>query len=267
MGTSSILIGIVVCVSAIWTWWATRRTHFHVERSRQRSILTEFKEAFSNVTFRPLVLIYIIASIGIGVNATVALYYYNYYLGLSDQQIQIMVIVLLVVFTISIAFWVRYSQHHGKNRPIILGASLLGIATSILYLLLPPGNFVLPLALGAIGLGSLIGCIVLIDSLLTDVIDHDSIKTGVRRSGVFFGVWRFASKLARAAATGGTGVVLDMIGFIPNQAQSDQVQDALSLLFGPGVGVCFMTAALLLTRYKFTSNKQRQVQRILARRS
>lgn len=267
MGTSSVLIGIVVCVSATWTWWATRRTLFHVERSRRQSLFTEFKEAFSNVTFRPLVLIYIVASIGIGVNATVALYYYNYYLGLSDLQIQIMVLVVLVVFTISIAFWVRYSQRQGKIRPIIFGASLLGIGTSILYLLLPHGNFVLPLVLGAIGLGSLIGCIVLIDSLLTDVIDHDCIKTGVRRSGVFFGVWRFASKLARAAATGGTGVILDMIGFVPNHAQSEDVRSALSLLFGPGVGVCFLTAALLLTRYKFTSNKQRQVQRILARRS
>ena len=146
-------------------------------------------------------------------------------------------------------------------------ALLVAFVTSILYLLLPHGNFVLPLVLGAIGLGSLIGCIVLIDSLLTDVIDHDCIKTGVRRSGVFFGVWRFASKLARAAATGGTGVILDMIGFVPNHAQSEDVRSALSLLFGPGVGVCFLTAALLLTRYKFTSNKQRQVQRILARRS
>ncbi|MDA7936649.1 MFS transporter, partial [bacterium] len=63
-----------------------------------------------------------------------------------------------------------------------------------------------------------------------------------------------------------TGVVLDMIGFVPNQAQSEDVRGALSLLFGPGVGMCFLAAALLLTRYKFTSNKQRQVQRILARR-
>ena len=111
-----------------------------------------------------------------------------------------------------------------------------------------------------------IGCIVLIDSLLTDVIDHDCIQTGVRRSGVFFGVWRFASKLARAAAIGGTGLVLDMIGFVPNEAQSDDVRRALSILFGPGVGVFFLGAGLLLARYRFTDDKQRQVQRILARR-
>ena len=149
-------------------------------------------------------------------------------------------------------------------HPIV--ASLLGIATSVLYLVLPPGNFVLPLTLGAIGLGSLIGCIVLIDSLLTDVIDHDCITTGVRRSGVFFGVWRFASKLARAAAIGGTGWLLDLIGFVPNEVQSDGVKRALSLLFGPGVGLFFLAAAVLLARYRFTDRKQRQVQRILARR-
>lgn len=266
MGTFSLLVGMVVIVSATWTWWATRRIQFRVQPSRRRSLFAEFGEAFRNPTFWPLVVIYIIATIGIGVNAAVALYYYNYYLELSDRQIQIMVAVLLVVFTISIVFWVRLSRTQGKNRPIVLGASLLGIATSVLYLVLPPGNFVLPLTLGAIGLGSLIGCIVLIDSLLTDVIDHDCITTGVRRSGVFFGVWRFASKLARAAAIGGTGWLLDLIGFVPNEVQSDGVKRALSLLFGPGVGLFFLAAAVLLARYRFTDRKQRQVQRILARR-
>ncbi|MFT7535853.1 MAG: Na+/melibiose symporter-like transporter [Hyphomicrobiaceae bacterium] len=266
MGAFSLWVGLVVVASATWTWRATGRIKFHVERSRERSLFAEFKEAFSNPTFRPLVVIYIVATIGIGVNAAVALYYYNYQLELSDRQIQIMVAVLLVVFTISILFWVRLSRRQGKNRPIVLGASLLGVATSVLYLVLPPGNFVLPLVLGAVGLGSLIGCIVLIDSLLTDVIDHDSITTGVRRSGVFFGVWRFASKLARAAAIGGTGLVLDLIGFVPNEVQSDEVRHALSLLFGPGVGMFFLAAAVLLARYRFTDSKQRQVQRILARR-
>tara|TARA_R110002072_G_scaffold273219_1_gene433682 strand:- start:82548 stop:83900 length:1353 start_codon:yes stop_codon:yes gene_type:complete len=266
MGTFSLLVGLVVVGSATWTWWTTGRITFHVERSRQRSLFTEFKEAFGNAAFRPLVVVYIVATIGIGVNSAVALYYYNYHLELSDRQIQIMVAVLLVVFTVSIVFWVRFSRSHGKNRPIVLGASLLGVATSVLYLLLPPGNFVLPLVLGAIGLGSLIGCIVLIDSLLTDVIDHDSVTTGVRRSGVFFGVWRFASKLARAAAIGGTGLILDRIGFVPNEVQSDGVRRALSLLFGPGVGLFFLAAAVLLARYRFTDSKQRQVQRILARR-
>ena len=266
MGTFSLLVAVIVVASAAWTWRATKRVKFHVEPSRKRSLFGEFRAAFGNSTFRPLVVVYIVATIGIGVNSAVALYYYNYHLELSDRQIQIMVAVLLVVFTVSIFFWVRFSQRRGKNRPIVLGAGLLGIATSVLYLLLPPGNFVLPLVLGAVGLGSLIGCIVLIDSLLTDVIDHDCIKTGTRRSGVFFGVWRFASKLARAAAIGGTGVVLNLIGFVPNEVQTEGVKQALSLLFGPGVGLFFLASAVLLSRYRFTAGKQEQVQRILARR-
>jgi len=266
MGTFSVLVGVIVIASAAWTWWSTGKITFHTERSRRQPLLREFREAFANPTFRPLVVIYIVATIGIGVNAAVALYYYNYELELSDRQIQIMVAVLLLVFTASIIYWVRRSRRQGKNQPIVIGASLLGVATSVLYLMLPRGNFVLPLVLGAVGLGSLIGCIVLIDSLLTDVIDHDCIKTGVRRSGVFFGVWRFASKLARAAAIGGTGLVLDLIGFVPNEVQSEGVRSALSVLFGPGVGVFFLAAGLLLARYRFTDDKQRQVQRILARR-
>ncbi|MCR9248707.1 MAG: MFS transporter [bacterium] len=267
LGEFSVWIGGVVLVSALVTWWSTRPVNFLVAAPRSRSFFGELRDAFQNATFRPLVVIYVIATIGIGVNSAVAFYYYGYTLELSDKQINTMVAVLLVVFTLSIIGWVKLSQRVGKVRPIVFGASTLGVATSVLYLVLPPGNFVLPLTLGAVGLGLLIGCIVLIDSVLTDVIDHDCIATGVRRSGVFFGVWRFASKIARAAAIGGAGLVLDIIGFEPNVEQPETVRSALAWLFGPGVGGFFLAAGLLLCGYRFTAAKQRQVQRILARRT
>ncbi|MCA8948352.1 MAG: MFS transporter [Planctomycetes bacterium] len=266
MGEFSLGVAALVLASALVTWWSTRDVEFLVAPPRQRSFFGELGDAFRNRPFRPLVAVYVVATIGIGTNATVAFYYYGYALELSDRQINIMVAVLLAVFTLSILVWVRLSQRVGKVRPIVLGASALGIATTVLYMVLPAGNFVLPLLIGAVGLGALVGCIVLIDSLLTDVIDHDCIATGVRRSGVFFGVWRFSSKVARAAAIGGAGLVLELIGFVPNQEQSEGVKSGLRWLFGPGVGLFFLAAGLLLRHYRFTPTKQQQVQRILTRR-
>ncbi len=266
LGEFSLVVAFVVLGSALVTFFATRRIRFLVVPPRSRSFLREIQEAFGNPTFRPLVAVYVVAMIGIGVNGTTALYYYGYALDLTDKQIQIMLAVFLLVFTLSILGWVKLSQRFGKVRPIIVGAGTLGVVTSVLYLVLPAGNFVLPLLLGAVGLGSLVGCIVLIDALLTDVIDHDAVRTGVRRSGVFFGVWRFTSKLARAAAMWGVGMLLDTVGFVPNAEQTEDVRFALSVMFGPGVGLCFLGAAVLLGYYRFTTGKQEQVRRILARR-
>jgi len=266
MGPFSLVVGLLVVASALWSWWSTRSVRFLVTPARDRGLLVEIGAALANRAFRPLVVAYVVATIGIGLNGALALYYYRYRLELDDRDVQIMVAVLMVVFTLSILFWVQLSKRKGKLRPVVCGVAALGVATSALYLLLPPGNFVLPLVLGAVGLGSLIGCIVLIESLLTDVIDYDSVSTGVRRSGVFFGVWRFAAKLARAAAVGGVGVVLEWTGFVPNVGQTAAVSLRLALLFGPGFGFLFVAASALLACYRFDDHKQRQVRRILARR-
>jgi len=266
MGPVSAAIGVLVVATAGTTWWVTRRVRFRTAPPARMGFFAGLETAFANPAFRPLLAAYVVATIGIGLNAAVALYYYGYRLQLDDGQIQVMLVVFIAVFTLSIVAWVRLSASLGKRRPMVIGSITLGLCTAVMYPLLPPGVFVYPLVLGAVGLGCLVGCIVLIDSMLTDVIDHDRIHTGHARSGVFFGVWRFASKLARAAAIAATGALLDAVGFVPNQPQTAAVGDALALLFGPGVGACFCGAGWILWRYRFDDAKQRQVQRILRRR-
>jgi GPH family glycoside/pentoside/hexuronide:cation symporter len=162
--------------------------------------------------------------------------------------------------------WVALGRRFGKSHPVAFGSLLLGIGTSAVYPMLPAESIVMPLVVSSIGLGSLLGCIVLIDSLVTDVIDFDTVQSRARRSGVYFGVWRFCAKLARGTAIGGTGLMLDLVGFVPYQQQTDGVRTAIAWLFGPGVGVWFVAAAFVLLRYRFDDSKQAQVQRILRRR-
>lgn len=263
----SVLAAAIVVVTACTSWRATRRLRVASAPAAPVPLLAAFAEPLRNPTFRPLLLVYVIATIGIGTNAATALYFYQYRLDLSEAQIQLLLVVFLFVFTGSILVWVWLARRFGKRRPMAIGATVLGLGTAVLYLLAVPGNFVVPLVGGGIGLGALVGCIVLIDTLLTDVIDHDQVRSRQLRSGLFFGVWRFASKLARAASIGMAGWVLDLAGFVPNQDQTAGVDRALVLLFGPGVGAFFVLAGILLWRYRFDERKQAQVRRILERRA
>ena len=171
------------------------------------------------------------------------------------------------MFTVSILAWVALGRRYGKTRPPAIGALALGLGTSVVYPLLPAGSVLWPMLVSSVGLGSLLGCIVLIDSLVTDVIDLDTVHSHARRPGLYFGVWRFAAKLARGAAIGGTGWLLEWSGFVSNQEQTPAVQAAIGFLFGPVVGVWFVAAALVLLCSRFSDAKQAQVQRILASRA
>jgi GPH family glycoside/pentoside/hexuronide:cation symporter len=267
MPTTSLAAAVIVVVTALVSWRATRRVTFVAAPPTPSAERGTLLALLRNATFRPLLLAYVVATAGIGVNAATFLYYYEHHLHLSAERTQLVLVVFLLVFTTSILGWVRIARRHGKRRPLVVGATVLGIGTALLYLLAPPGGFVVVLVLGAIGLGSFVGCIVLIDAMLTDVLDHDLVRTRRSRAGLFFGVWRFSSKVARAIAVAGTGLVLALAGYREGQsAQPATVDTALVVLFGPGVGALFLLAAVILARYRFDGRKHEQVRRILARR-
>lgn len=266
MGATSIVIAGCVVAGTVITFLATARIRFSSPTTHPERLGRSLLQALRNPTFGPLLAAYVVATAGIGINGASALYYYDYRLRLSDEQIPLLLAVFLLVFTLSLPLWLRAARRAGKLVPLVFGALALGVATSVMYPLLPPGQFAWPLVAGGIGLGSLVGCVVLLDSLLTDVVDHDSLHTGQGRGGLYFGIWRLAQKVARAVALGLTALVLDLSGFVPNQEQTELASWSLAMLFGPGVGVFFLAAGFLLWRYRFDAEKQAQVRALLQRR-
>jgi GPH family glycoside/pentoside/hexuronide:cation symporter len=259
-------LGVIIMLAVGIAWATTRGVVFSVEAEGRTPLLEDLMRTFRNRPFRPLILAYVVATLGVAMNSALALYYYRYRLQFSERDVQLLLVAFMVILTLSLVGWVWYSNRAGKLKPLLIGVTCLGIGTSITYPFFPPGNFWLPLIVGGGVLGACVGSVVLLDSILTDVVDYDRIRSRASRGGMYFGVWRLASKLARAAAIAGTGWVLEIIDFVPNAEQTPAVVETLGLLFGPGVGIFLIIAALILVRYRFTDEKQQQVQRILRRR-
>ena len=265
MNEMSIWLALIVWGTAGWAWAAIAKQPMH-RAATHIELRQSLVQIWRNPAFRPLLLAYIVATFGVAINGALALYYYRYRLLLEEQAVQLILVVFMLILTLSLVGWVLLSRKLGKLRPLLLGVSLLGFFSCVTYPFFPPGNFWVPLLVGGVLLGSCVGSVVLLDSLLTDVIDYDQVRTGIQRSGVYFGVWRLGAKIARALAVAGSGLVLEVIGFTPNTVQSAEVSEALAWLFGPGVGVFLVLAALLLWQYRFDDAKQRQVRRILQRK-
>jgi GPH family glycoside/pentoside/hexuronide:cation symporter len=259
-------LGLIVIMAVVIAWIATRGVRFSVEAECRTPLREDLVRTFRNRPFRPLLIAYVVATFGVAMNSVLALYYYRYRLQFSEGDVQLLLVAFMIILTASLAGWVWFANRVGKLKPLLIGVSLLGVGTSVSYPFFPPGNLWLPLVVGGMVLGACVGSVVLLDSILTDVVDYDRIRSRASRGGMYFGVWRLASKLARAAAVAGTGWMLELIHFVPNAEQTPEVSRALGLLFGPGVGVFLIVAALTLVRYRFTDAKQKQVQRILRRR-
>ncbi len=217
-------------------------------------------QAFSNRAFAVLLLANLVMNVALTLNSSMALYYYRMRLALSEGEIQNVLLLFLLIFSLSIPLWILVGKKIGRKATLILGAVLIGVTNCFIYPLLPSGN-AQAAYLWASGLGGLlVGCAVLLESVLTDVIDYDHFLFNQERFGLYFGVWKFSAKLSRAFAVLLAGLYLDWANVT---FPDPDTNSRLGLAFGPGVGFFFVLAGLILFAYPLNEKKYAEVKAAL----
>jgi GPH family glycoside/pentoside/hexuronide:cation symporter len=203
-----------------------------------------------NRSFAWLLGAFVVGSLGRALNAALALFFYQHRLALEPQTVFLKVLLpFTFVIAVSILAWAKLSQRVGFVTAAFWGILGLGVMTSIAYPLFPEGAVGPPLAAAVVG-GILVGAVFLLDATVATIATADD----GRREGLYFGFWRMGGKLARALGLALTGILLHGIGFVEGAAvQSASTREGLALLFGPGVGVCFIAAAVIVRRVRTTS--------------
>jgi Na+/melibiose symporter-like transporter len=271
LGQSALVFGLLMVATGIVTTLSVRKYDVGfrppTEKISLRLMVKEFGRALGNRVFLPLFGAFIAVSVARAINAATAFYYYEFTLQLSSETVVTMVLLPFVFsIMISIPAWVWVSRKFGKKRPAFWGLATLGGLIAVSYPFFPPGQLMGPIFLAVVG-GAAVGAVVLFESLVADVTDHEELKSGNNKEGFYFGVWKMGTKLARAAAIGLSGLLLAWIGFDPEAAdQLPQVAVRLSWVFGPGVGSLFLLGAFVFLLFPLTDARHTRVQELLARR-
>lgn len=263
------IVSIVILASSVITFWVTKgKDNIRTDREKQLPFFASFGSVLKNRMFLILLFAFVIATIGRTFNSAIALYYYEYRLGLKESQVVINILLpFFLVLMLSIGFWVWISKRIGKKIPAFSGIFGLGLLTVIVYPLFPYGELRPPLIAAFFG-GIFAGSILIMDSILTDVVDYDEYKTGEKREGLYFGIWKMGVKFSQAFGIAITGFLLDIIGFQNGlTTQSPEVGFRLAMIFGPGVGFFFILGSIIFLFFPLTDAKHIQVQRILTKRA
>jgi GPH family glycoside/pentoside/hexuronide:cation symporter len=164
-----------------------------------------------------------------------------------------------------IPVWVRLSRVVGKKRLWVGSMAAMTLAFCGLFLV-GPGDLVLLCALGVVaGLGG--GCGQVVGpSIQADVIDWDELHTGERKEGAYFAVWNFMRKSAYGVATVISGLMLTLVGFEPNAAQSDATRLGLQVLFSFVPGIFYLMGTLAFLRFGLDEAAHADIRRELDRR-
>ncbi|WP_411824796.1 MFS transporter [Leptospira sp. 'Mane'] len=265
---SEIVSGVIIITSII-TFLVTKGKDITLPKEeKQPSFFLSLYSVLKNKVFLILLIAFVVAGIGRTFNTAIALYYYQYRLGLKESDVILNIMLpFFLILMCSIPFWVWMAKRFGKKIPAFAGVFLLGLLTIIAYPLFPYGEIRPPLIVAFLG-GIFAGSILIMDSILTDVVDYDELKTRQQREGLYFGFWKMGVKFSQAFGIAISGFLLDLIGFNANASvQSEEVGFSLAMIFGPGVGFFFIVGSFIfLFLFPLTDDKHKRIQKILLKR-
>lgn len=157
-------------------------------------------------------------------------------------------------------FWVKLSARIGKHRALMV-ATLGFLVVVLSWLFAEPGESEWLFTLRAFLLGTFAaGKLLLGMTLLPDIMEYDSLRTGMRREGVFAGAYSLVEKTAFALSPLVLTLILAAFGYRESvdNAFVEQSREALMGIYlniAIVPAICNGLAAMVLLRYDLTEEK------------
>lgn len=269
--TMALTFGLIMTAVGLIATFATRGVEQPAAAPRRTFV--SMLEALRNRSFLILavsVAIFFLASV---INATLAINFLTHYARLTTSgAMSLFQLAFYIGALAGVGIWAAAARRIDKHH-LYIGATLATAGVMVAaYLLVGEGRLFglgnLPaLAGGNLLAGFFASALWAIPaSMVADIVDQDELSSGMRREGLFFGVFSFAQQMAASLAVLATGFLLDTFaGLLPGQAeQSPLTMDRIGLLFGPLPAVLLVLAALLMLGYRLDRAQVALVQRSAA---
>ena len=180
--------------------------------------LSQLKLAWANKPFVWLMSAKLTQLMSMAVTQSVIAYFTTRVLKAGDTILGLIMVVTTIGLFVSIPIWVRLGRLIGKKNAYILATVIFGLATATWWFS-AEGEAPLVFYIRAFvqGFGSA-GMMLMGASMLPDTMEYDTRRTGMRREGVFSGIYTMMEKVAFAIGVSLTGLFLGAMGYIESRA-------------------------------------------------
>lgn len=232
-----------------------------------RRLFREMLETLSEKSFVALFMSTIVFSIAVGLNAALAFLMLSYFWEFSEFQIFIWTITVIASATLALVISPWITRKFGKKNATI-GLGLIAFTLQPLPILLrlagwmpengDPILFPLVLSINVIDLALIIAVQTIAFSMIADLVESNQLRTGRRNEGVYYAAMTFTRKTTQGLGVFAAGAILSFIAF-PDGADPSQVPADtiwwLGAFYAPSLLVLWMSALLLLSRYKIDKSQ------------
>ena len=267
----SAVTGAIIAAS-ILVVVATVREKPHTGERPTQNILRSYRQVLSQKPFLLALIPWSLHITGVNIIQGALLYYFRF-IYRDEAAFQIALPILLASAIVWIPIWVRISRSIGKKASYNIGMSIFAASVVVFFLighLAGPRVAYVIMAIAGIGFATQY---VMPFSIVPDVVEYDYAENGVRREGVYYGLWTFMSKIGQAVGIAINGWVLQLFGYREAVAgvavqQTDTALIGIRLISGPVPALFFIAGVIVLHFYPITNEYYRVIQeKITARRA
>jgi len=254
---SGTVMGAVMMVTALITVLSVREP-VHGEAPPAQNIFKSYAQVLGMKTFLTCLIPWTMHITGITIIQGALLYFYIYIYG-SEVSFQFALVALLLTSMIFIPIWTVISEKIGKKLSYNMGMFIVSLAVIILFIVghrVPVEMTYLIMAFAGMGFATQY---VMPYAIIPDVVEYDYAENGIRREGVFYGLWTLTSKIGQAFAIALSGWTLSIFGYVPDVAQTELSLLGIRLLCGPIPVLFFIIGIVILASYPITREKYQEI--------
>lgn len=180
-------------------------------------------------------------------------FFTKYVLGTTEDSNTILLGAIFVAAIPCVYIWGRLVQKWGTRTTVMVAISCYAVA--MIPFLFVSNITAAALAAAGIGVG-LAGLMVLLDMLLSEIIDEDEKQTKVRREGMYFGMNGFIVKWGISLQAVVLGIILETSGYVKDAVeQSDAAVMGIRSMLSIIPFIVLLLALLFFYLYPIRSSK------------
>ncbi|MFH2121218.1 MAG: MFS transporter [Pseudomonadota bacterium] len=264
--TMGSVFAVAIVISCLWCFFGTRRAPSLPPQKEMPPMKEQIKIAARNYPFMMLMSSFFLQAVAIGVMMAGFIYYVKYVMILPETAMNIAFPIFMITGLLFIPVWLAVGKRLGKIKSYYIGLSIFTVMMGSLFFTSAEmlWLFYAQIFLAGVGFSSFQ---LFPFSMLPDTVEYDQMQSGLRREGIFSGMWSAGQKIGYSVGPPIVGFALALSGFVREGVQP------VSLVIGVRVIFCLFPALMVLlsflpfSKYRLTEEEFEIIKEKIAQRS
>lgn len=251
-------MSVIAVIAHIFCYKSVKENVVVEQKAKQKQQLSRILKVV--VTNKPLLILDVLTLLTIssyGLKMAMMVYYCQYVLN-NVSLIAMLTFVSVGFSLIGVAVVPFVVKHVGKKNTFIIGCSIWAIGDMMNFIL--PTNYYTFLIFASVAWFGTAFINTLNWAFVSDAVEYGEWRTGERTEGIIYSSYAFFRKFAQALAGFIPGVVLSLIGYVPNVKQSLETLTGIKgLMFLCPVAAMILSIIVMKLFYKLSDKRYLEI--------